>query len=99
MTNWRDRGSKSAPAAVAFAADPAPVAASVLAANVNRRAALIANAGVNTVYLGRDNTVTVANGIPLGPGASLTDSWSSDAWWGIMAANEAGDVRVVEVTA
>lgn len=84
-------------AQVTLASSPSPSAVLLLAANVNRKMALLVNAGSNTVYLGKDTSVTVANGIPLLPNASLTDDVSTDAWYGIMAANQAGDVRIVEV--
>ena len=68
----------------------------VLAANNLRKSALIVNAeatGGQTVYLGKSG-VTTASGIPLSPGASLTDNASTDAWYAIAGAT--ADVRVLE---
>ena len=75
---------------------PTAVAASVLASNAARVSATIYNNGSVTVYLGKDGTVTAANGIPLIPGATLNDTSSLDAWFGITAAGT-GDLRIVEV--
>lgn len=68
----------------------------ILAANADRERALIVNNGSQTIYLGKDNTVTTANGLPLAAGASLEDDRTSDAWYGIVASGTA-DVRVLEV--
>lgn len=90
------KGSKGAPAAVVVTT----AATLILAANANRKAALIANnnpSGGQTLYLGRDNTVTAANGLPLAAGAVLGDVSSSDAWWGIVGSGTA-DARVLEVS-
>lgn len=84
---------KSAPTAVA----PTTSATLLLAANTARGVCLISNAHASaTVYLGRDNTVTSSNGVPLPAGETLTDGLSTDAWWGIMASGT-GDVRVLEI--
>lgn len=78
------------------AAAPTTAATLLLAANASRTTALLANNGTQTVYLGVANTVTTANGVPLAPGATLTDETTTGAWWGITASGT-GDVRVVEV--
>ena len=69
----------------------------VLAANASRKSALIVNNGTQTVYLDVANTVSTTASIPLLTGASLTDSTSTDAWYGL-AASTTGDLRVVEVS-
>ena len=86
------KGSKSAPTAVSVAS----TATSILAANTSRKAAFIANNGTQTVYLGRDNTVTTANGLPLAAGQTWPDDTSTDAWYGIVASGTC-DVRFLEV--
>jgi hypothetical protein len=80
--------------------DPAVAANSnglVLAANTGRKSALIVNNGDGTVYLGKDNTVSASNGIPLGPGQSISDTTSTDAWWAWAPTGVTSDFRVVEV--
>lgn len=79
------------------AAAPTNTAAVVLAANTERERALIYNNGSQTVYLGKDGTVTTANGLPLIPGAALEDDRTADAWWAIVASGT-GDLRILEVT-
>lgn len=78
------------------ASAPTGAAAVALAANASRIEALIRNAGSVVVYLGKDNTVTTANGVPLNPGDALTDDRSTDAWWAITAGGT-GDLRISEV--
>jgi hypothetical protein len=75
---------------------PTNSAAQILAANSSRIQAMICNNGTMTVYLGKDNTVTTSNGIPLGVGASLVDDATTDAWWGIVSTGT-GDLRVLEI--
>jgi hypothetical protein len=77
-------------------AAPTNTAALVLAANPERQGALIYNNGSQTVYLGKDATVTTANGMPLPSGASLADDRSADAYWAIVASGT-GDLRIIEV--
>jgi hypothetical protein len=86
------KGTKST-AAVA----PTSTALLALAANTSRLNAVLYNNGVQTIYLGVDNTVTTSTGQPLAPGCALYDSDSSDAWYGIVASGT-GDLRVTEVT-
>jgi hypothetical protein len=50
----------------------------------------------NTIYLGRDNTVTTATGYPVPVNTSFTDTASTDDWYAI-AGVASCDVRVVEV--
>lgn len=71
-------------------------ATQILAANSSRLQALIANNGSATMYLGKDNTVTSSNGIPITSGQYLIDDVTTDAWWGITASSTA-DTRTVEV--
>jgi hypothetical protein len=77
-------------------AAPTSAAALALAANADRERALIYNNGSQTVYLGKDATVTTANGLPLVSGASLEDDRTADAWWAIVASGT-GDLRIVEI--
>lgn len=78
------------------ATQPSGTARLVLAANASRKQATIFNAGTVTTFLGKDNSVTTANGLPLLPNAAVEDLASSDAWWGITAGTTA-DLRVCEV--
>jgi hypothetical protein len=78
-------------------AAPTASAAQCLAANANRLRALIENNGVQTVYLGKDNTITTATGLPLASGASAEDDATTDAWYAITATGT-GDLRIVEVS-
>lgn len=74
---------------------PTPV--QIVAANINRKS-LVLRVGGGRVYLGVDNTVSVATGFPWGPeDGVLQDSVAStDAWWGV--APGAVDVRGMEVS-
>lgn len=65
------------------------------AATSAARSVVIVNNGSVTVYLGKANTVTTSNGIPLAAGQSLSDRDSLDAWYGITGSGSA-DVRVLE---
>lgn len=82
---------KSAPTTVSVTT----VATLILAANGSRAVANIANVSSQTVYMGRDATVTTANGWPLAAGSNLEDRETTDAWYGIVAATTA-DVRPLE---
>lgn len=53
--------------------------------NPARKSVLLINTGINTVYLGTDQFVLPNSGFPLVSGASISDSDSADAWWGIVA--------------
>lgn len=79
------------------AAAPTAVAAQCLARNALRLRALISNNGAQTVYLGKDATLTTANGLPLPAGASLDDDASTDPWWAVTASGT-GDLRICEVS-
>ena len=68
----------------------------ILAANTLRKAAIIQNAGAVDVYLGPSG-VTTSSGLLLAAGASLVDSASTSAWYGITSSGTA-DLRVCEVT-
>lgn len=84
--------SKSAPAAIAVTA-----VTICLASNKHRLSAVFVNAHASIAcYLGKDATVTTANGIPLAAGASFTDSFSTDAWY-VIPASGTTDLRVLEV--
>lgn len=71
-------------------------AVQLLAANAARIHATIRNNGSSVVYLGKDNTVTTANGLPLNPGDVYEDDSSTDAWFAISAASGV-DVRTLEI--
>ena len=85
-------GTKNAPVQVTVTT----AATQILAANPNRAGAIIANTGASTLFIGRDNTVTTGNGIPVAAGGSIEDNQSGDAWFGIVASGTA-DVRALEV--
>ncbi len=85
------RGTKSTPAAIVIG----DTATLIVAIQSRRIGILMANAGQSTVYVGSDNTVTVNNGIPILANGNLSDIESYDAWWGIVAAGNQGDLRVV----
>lgn len=92
MHNPRILRPKSAPTAVSVTTS----AISVLAENKRRGVALIQNVDAAIdIYLGRDNTVTSSNGIRLAAGQTLTDTFSTDAWFAI-AASGTVSVRVLE---
>lgn len=85
------------------AASTAGVPSLLLAANANRLSATLVNlSDTLTVWLGRDNTITIANATPLGagsgsnPGQAWNDGDSSDAWWGV--ASGAPGVAVTEIS-
>lgn len=81
-----------------FAAAPCNTSADELvAANATRLSVTIQNVGTVPAYLGKDNTVTTSTGLYLAAGASLDDTASRDAWWGITASGTA-DLRVCEVS-
>jgi hypothetical protein len=75
---------------------PTTAATQLLAANNARVVASLTNNGGQTVYLGKDNTVTTASGTPLAPGETWEDRESLDAWYGVVASGT-GDMRLVEV--
>ncbi|MHB8409828.1 MAG: hypothetical protein ACYDHY_17375 [Acidiferrobacterales bacterium] len=87
------KSNKSAPVTVSVTT----AATLILAANGSRVVANIANVSTQTVYLGRDNTVTTANGWPLGAGSNMEDRETTDAWYGIVAVGTA-DVRPLEAS-
>jgi hypothetical protein len=74
------------------------VNALVLGANNERLTAVIINNSAGVVYLGKDATVAVANGLPLAANASFTDVSSIDDWWVFNGQAGAADIRVLEVT-
>ncbi len=78
--------------------DPAPDSSAdlVLAANANRKSALIQNVGTVDVWLGPIG-VTTATGILLEVGAAFIDDVSTSAWYGVTEAGTA-DLRVCEVS-
>lgn len=78
-------------------AAPTVVAASMLALNASRKAAIFQNDGSVDVYMGPAG-VTVANaGYRIAPGVEIVDNASTAEWYGITASGT-GSVRIVEVT-
>ncbi len=75
---------------------PTTNAAKIVDPNPDRESLSLRNAGSVTVYLGKDTTLTAANGYPLETGDVLEDTASIDAWWAITAA-DTGDVAIIEV--
>lgn len=86
------KGSKSALQAVAVTTS----ATEVLAANANRKSAILTNNGAADVWLGPTSGIAVGNGMVLHPGDSLTDGDSTDAWYGI-AVSGSVSVAVLEI--
>jgi hypothetical protein len=87
-------GNKSGPQAISV---PTTAGGIILAAaDTSRYAVLIYNVGPNTIYLGRDNTVTTATGYPVPSGSSFVDTISGDAWYAI-AVTGACDVRIITI--
>lgn len=85
-------GSTLAAAAVTVGTAAAQVAA---AASTRQKLTIKNNSTTATLYLGADNTVTTATGLPLGPGEGFTVEGTTAAVWGIASA--AGtDVRTLE---
>lgn len=70
-------------------------AAILLAANPNRRQVLIYNNGGLTFYLGFNNGVLAANGMPMPAGASYIDNIYTGEYWGISPGG-ACNVRYME---
>ena len=72
-------------------------AAVIVAANASRGEVLVQNVhATNTLYIGTDNAVTVANGLKVGPGGSISLTVDDDVY-GI--ADAAGtDVRYLDET-
>ena len=48
-------------------------ATEIVAPNTKRLSLIVFNSGDEVVYIGQDNTVTIANGIPLNLDSSLTE--------------------------
>jgi hypothetical protein len=69
----------------------------VLAANANRKSALLLNDAGGTVYFGPDNTVSSTNGLPVTDGQVLNDGGSNDAWYVRAATGVSGNIIVIEV--
>lgn len=92
---WGRYGTASAPASVA----PTGSAAQGVAANTARIQVVMINNGAATVYMGSDNTVTTANGIPLqGNGGGYVDDSTTGAWF-FITGGATGDVRILEISA
>ena len=87
----------AAKGAKTFSANAPTVAAALaLAANASRVTALIQNTGAVDVWLGKDGTLTTANGFFLRAGDTYSDGDSTDAWWAITAGAVAA-LRIIEV--
>jgi len=90
----RARGRKTAPLAITVNVTPTLLAP----LDGHRVAFLVHNNEAQTVmYIGRDNTLTAANGVPVAAGDTFTESDSYDEWWGIVAAASA-DARIIITT-
>ena len=57
----------------------------IIAANPRRISLTVQNIGTANVFLGTDNTVTTSKGLLLPGTASLNDTDSISAWWGVVA--------------
>lgn len=88
------QGNKTTHAAVSVTT----AATQILAANSERKSAIIYNNSAATIFVGPDNTVTTVNGLPVPAAQSLTDPDTIDAWFGIVVGPGASDVRVIEVS-
>lgn len=98
VTTSPAKGTPSAPVSVAVPNNAAGSAVSVLAANANRRVALIQNAGTQRVYLGWTNGVVSTSGLFVDPGQTLRDTDTTAQWFGNVAAGAGiGDLRVTEL--
>jgi hypothetical protein len=78
-------------------AAPTGTAVEILSANAVRKSAVIRNHGGQTVFLGKNSSVTIANGFPVYAGESFSDNESNDAWFAITEGST-GDLRMVQVT-
>jgi hypothetical protein len=91
------KGTASAPAAVSV--DDTATGTVLLALNANRLVAVIQNLdATNPVYIGKDTTLTVDNGIRIAAGGSFVDDRTTGAWRGCCATGKTADVRVLEVS-
>ena len=72
--------------------------AQIAASNDQRLSLIILNNSAGIVYLGNATGITAANGLPLAAGASLTDTYSGDAWWCFNGQAGTADVRVLETS-
>jgi len=71
-------------------------ATKIISANANRMRLLIVNKSPQVIFIGLDNSVTIANGIPLAElSGCVLDDWNGDVW-GIVAAST-GDARYIEL--
>ena len=75
-------------------------ATKIVSANPNRQSLLLSNTSAGTVYLGADNTVTTANGLPLVQDGTLTEDDGGSRMfmgevWGIVGAGTS-DLRYWE---
>ena len=75
-------------------------ATKIVSANPSRQSLILANVGTGTVYLGPNNTVTTANGVPLLQDGTFTEDDGGSRMfmgevWGIVAA-DTSDLRYWE---
>lgn len=68
----------------------------LLAANADRKEALLVNNGTQTVYIYPGSSFTISGAIPLVSNAAFTDDLTVGAWYGLVA-SATGDVRIIEV--
>lgn len=71
-------------------------AAKILAANPDRKMALIRNVSKQTVYLGNDEPTAINEGFPIGPDEIMRDDFTNNAWWGF--SNNKAELRIIEVS-
>jgi hypothetical protein len=86
------KGNKSANLQVAVVSGAGQL---IVPANTLRKSVLLFNNGPGVIFVGRDATVTTANGMPIGPGLSMSDRESVDAWFATSASTS--DFRGIEV--
>ena len=78
-----------------------PVGLTAVEIPVGSRRPVIINTGATTLYFGEDNTVSTANGIPLGPnvGYEFPEPFAVSNWEGLWVISDAagGEVRYASV--
>lgn len=72
------------------------IAAELLAANPERKMALIRNVGKQTVHLGNNEQTATNAGFPLRANEIMRDDFTTNAWWGI-SHNKSAELRIIEV--
>lgn len=83
----------SAPAAVSVTSTAATLIASPLA---GRTEVTIQNTGSKDIFIGKDNTVTAANGLRISAGSNATFDWGSSVAVFAITSSGTADVRLLE---